>query len=472
MTRPSVVIVGGGIAGLAAAFELSGGASPRDDAPRIELIESDATLGGPLTTVEWRGRHLDLGPDGFLARRPEALALLRDLGLENELEYVDASGASLFLRGALRPLPEDSVMGIPRSSTSMRDMGGLSTSAVFAVRRDERLPRRQRVGDDASIGEIVRRAWGDEVAYRIVEPMIGGIQAGRIDQLSARSVFPPLLEAARRGGSLLRALASLSPSSTSTTPSFASLERGLGSLPVRLADVLRERGVEVRTGHSVETVRETPGEYPLAVETASTVTPAHAVILATPAPTSARLVNSLTDGAAELSTIDSASAAMISLLYTAEDLTLPPQGTGVLIPLDTPFSGDTHLVTALTFLDRKWPHLRRDGEVLIRAHVGRIDDHRGEQMSDDALLERVVAEVATVLGARGTPLDSFVQRWPRGLPQYYVGHAERVTHARIALEPFGILLAGSPYDGVGIPASIGSGRRAAQQVLTRLGLGE
>jgi oxygen-dependent protoporphyrinogen oxidase len=468
VSRPSVVVLGGGVAGLAAAYELSGGVEADPDAPRIELLEANAEFGGPLRSVEWSGRHLDVGPDGFLARRPEALALIRDLGLEGELEWVDASGASLYLDGELREIPDDAVMGIPPSSASMRSLGGLSRSALVHARRDELAPRRFRADGDVAIGEIVRHKLGDEIAYRVVEPMIGGIQAGRIDQLSAQSVFPPLLDAARRGGSLLKALASLAPSSPPHGPSFASLQRGMGSLPQRLVEILRERGVVLRPRVAALGVRANLGEYPLSVETSDTVTRAHLVIAATPAPVSAGLVASLAPESSDLTRIDSASAAMISLVYSDADLQLPAHGTGVLIPLQTAWGTDTHLVTAFTFLDRKWPHLRRGGEILLRAHVGRIDDHRLEDYTDDELGERVAAEVNQVLKATGAPRARLVQRWPRGLPQYYVGHAERVARVRAVLEPRGVLLAGSPYDGVGIPASIGSGRRAGVAALDYL----
>ncbi len=468
MSRPSVVVVGGGISGLAAAFELSGGATPSANPPRVELIEADERFGGALLSTTWHERDLDLGPDGFLSRRPEALALIRDVELEGELEDVGASGASLYLGGSLRALPDDAVMGIPPSSASMRQLGGLSRGALARARRDELIPRKRRVDGDVSIGEIVRPALGDEIAYRVVEPMVGGIQAGRIDNLSAQSVFPPLLEAARQRGSLLKALSGLSPQSPSPGPSFASLRRGMGSLAERLVEVLAQRDVVLRTGVTVKALRSLGEEYPLGVETDDTLTPAHVVILATPAPVAADLSASLSDGARELTTIDSASAAMVSLVYSSADLTLPEHGTGVLVPLQTPFEGDTHLVTALTFLDRKWSHLRRDGEVLLRAHVGRIDDRRFESLDDETLSQRVHREVTAILGARATPRDTRVQRWPRGLPQYYVGHAERVARARQFLDSFGVLLAGSPYDGVGIPASIGSGRRAGQSALARL----
>jgi oxygen-dependent protoporphyrinogen oxidase len=159
---------------------------------------------------------------------------------------------------------------------------------------------------------------------------------------------------------------------------------------------------------------------------------------------------------------------MVTFVFRASDTTLPPSGTGVLVPLATAWNEDIMMTTALTFLDRKWAHLRREGEVLVRAHVGRIDDRRGDVMSDDALVDRVRREITTLLTRVGPPLAARVQRWPQGLPQYYVGHNELVARARDALSPHAIRLAGNAYDGVGIPASIGSGRRAARELLDLL----
>jgi oxygen-dependent protoporphyrinogen oxidase len=202
------------------------------------------------------------------------------------------------------------------------------------------------------------------------------------------------------------------------------------------------------------------------VDTDDTATGASAVILATPAPTAGRLTSTLDGSLTDLASVNSAGAALVTFVFDARDTTLPPTGTGVLIPLATAWNDDVMMTTAVTFLDRKWEHLRREGEVLLRAHVGRIDDRRSESLADEALVARVRDELATVLGRVGSPLASCVQRWPQGLPQYYVGHVQLVARARQALAPYAIRLAGSAYDGVGIPASIGSGRRAAREILT------
>lgn len=475
MSRESIVVVGGGISGLSAAWELSGGATgPDDTTPRIEVIEDCAAVGGSLATADFAGRTMDLGADAFLARRPEAVDLVRELGFEDQLEGIDASGASIWLRGALDELPTGLALGIPTSSGQLKSVRGLSWRARLDAYRDEHVPVRMNVGEDATIGDIVRTKLGRELCYQFVEPTLGGIQAGRIDDLSAKSVFPALLDAVRQGGSLMRALragGSASPRSTTSTSNsdstFFSLLTGVGSLPVEIARQLRARGVVLRTGVAVTALRRTPsGTYPWEIDTPATTTPAHAVVMATPAAITARLLGALDPALALLGNVRSAGAAMITFSVPKELITLSASGTGILVPLRSPWSGpDSMMTTAVTFLDRKWPHLRRDDDVLLRAHVGRIDDQRWSEMSDDDLIARVVAELGVLLAAFGTPNESFVQRWPEALPQYYLGHEAMVGNARAAGSSLGVALCGNAYDGVGIPASIGSGRRAGREAL-------
>jgi protoporphyrinogen/coproporphyrinogen III oxidase len=474
VSRASIVVVGGGLSGLAAAWELSGAARGPDDAtPRIEVIEASSRVGGSLATTTFAGRTIDLGADGFLARRPEAVALVDELGLSDELEAIGAHGAYLWAHGALHALPEGLVLGVPTDPAALKHFGGLSWRGRAAIRRDQLAPRRLHVGDDATIGEIVRTKLGREVSHQLVEPMVGGIQAGRIDELSAQSVFPALLEAAREGGSLTRVLRQVGPVNPGPqaaivvdAPAFYTLRNGVGSLPALLADRLEERGVVLRRGVPVTALRRTPaGSYPWEIDTMHTTTPANAVVLAVPAPTVGSLLGSHDQALEDLRMITSAGAAMITFSLALDAITLPPTGTGVLVPLGTAWSGsDSLMTTAVTFLDRKWPHLARPDDVVLRAHVGRSDDARWFEMSDEELTRRASDELAVLLPRFERPRESLVQRWPGGLPQYEVGHELLVRRARAAAATIFVALAGNAYDGVGIPASIGSGRRGASQV--------
>jgi oxygen-dependent protoporphyrinogen oxidase len=474
--RPSIVIIGGGISGLAAAWEFSQLTTSGLDA-RVEVLEASAECGGALRSREFAGRMVDLGPDGYLARRPEATHLVAELGWADHLEAIGASGAWIYLGGKLRPLPSNLVLGVPTTRRSLRDMGGLSRTALWAAWRDEHLPRRLEVGEDATIGQIARTKLGDEIASRLVEPLIGGIQAGRIDELSARSVFPALLTAARSGGSLMKALGSQGPASpgpasaTVAGPAFYTLDSSVGSLPSELAGRLRERGVVVHTGAGVVAMRRTVGgPYPWEIDTASTTTAASAVVVATPPHPAGRLLGAFSPDLEVLSQMRTASAAMVTFSVPVATTTLPATGTGILVPrLSTTSSGDPMLTTAVTLLDRKWPHLADGVSHLVRVHVGRIDDRRHAELSDEALVARVTKELQTLLGSWPDPLATMVARHPDGLPQYEVGHQDLVERARAAAAPLSVALAGNAYDGVGIPASIGSGRRAAREAVEMLG---
>jgi protoporphyrinogen/coproporphyrinogen III oxidase len=478
MSRASVVVVGGGISGLAAAWELTGGESgPNDTMPRVEIIEASDRVGGSLATTTFAERTIDLGADGFLARRPEATQLVRELGLEDELEPINASGASIWLHGARHELPQGLVLGVPTNLPALLHFDGLSWRAKWAARRDYYFPKHLKVGSDASIGDIVRAKLGREISYQLIEPMIGGIQAGRIDELSAKSVFPALLEAAQKGGSLMKALrpsgqVNPGPASKATddAPVFYSLTRGVGSLPDELARQLEERGVVLRRGVPVTALRRTPAAaYPWEVDTWHTTTPANAIVLATPAPIAGALLGSHDRAIEELRQIESAGAAIITFAMPRDEIEVLETGTGLLVPLHTRWHGEgSMMVTAITLLDRKWPGRARETDVVLRAHVGRIDDTRWMEMSDEELVHRVSDELSVLLPRFGAPSDSLVQRWSNGLPQYHVSHELRVERARATSARLSVALCGNAYDGVGVPASIGSGRRAARDILAQL----
>ncbi len=471
MSRPSVVVIGGGIAGLAAAWELTGAAEgPSAETPRVEVIEA-STVGGTLATATFAGRTIDVGPDGFLARRPEAIELITEMGLADQLVDIAASGASIYLREALYEIPRGLALGVPTSRQGVASLGGLTWRSRLGVLRDQWLPARLKVGEDIAIGDIVRTKLGRELAYQVVEPMVGGIQAGRIDHLSARSLFPALYEAARAGGSLTRALTTpaATPATAPPAPLFATLRGGIGSLASRLGERLAERDVAVRRATPVLALRQsTHGARRYDVDTADTTTAADAVILATPGAVAGALAGALDPALAALSELRSASVAMITLALTRGELDLSFPGTGVLVPLATPWRGaDSMLTTAITLLERKWPHLVEDDEI-VRVHVGRSDDVRFAAMSDADLVARVVAELNTILGSFPAPNAWLVRRFPNSLPQYEVGHQALVDAAKTAAARRHLALAGNAYDGVGIPASIGSGRRAAREVLAAL----
>lgn len=464
MTRRSVVVVGGGVAGLAAAWEASGA---NGSTVAVTVLEANDHVGGALQTGELNGELVDLGADGFLSNRPEAIDFIREVGMGDSLLPIAASGASIYLRRGLEPVPAGLVLGVPTYYRQVRQLRGLSRAARRGALRDRVVPRRITMGDDVTIGAILRGKFGDALVDELIEPMIGGIQAGRVDDLSAAAVFPALLAAAQRGGSLMKAIRP-QPAPTPVVPSplFSSLVGGVGSLPPFIAERLRERGVRIATDSKVTRLRPTPqDEYPWAVETDTTVTPADVVILACPPHIAGALARQHVDAAKRLVDMQSASTSMITFAVASRDVTLPAHGTGVLVPLGTPFSEgtDSLLTTAVTFLNRKWPSRTTSDVELVRVHVGRSDDDRGTRLSNDELTRRVRAELRQLFGAWPNNGPSRVQRWPSALPQYRLDHERLVDDVRAAGDRHNLLFAGMAYDGVGIPASIASGRRAGTQ---------
>jgi len=462
MSTPSVVVIGGGIAGLAAAYELTGGATS-DSALHLTVLESELRPGGALQTTTFANRTIDLGADGFLATRGEATEFVRGIGRGDDLEPIGASGAWIYLHRGLEAIPKGLVLGVPTRFAQVRSLRGLTLRAKWGSVRDFVMPRRLTVGDDATIGQIVRAKLGSALVDQLVEPMIGGIQAGRVDDLSAATVFPALLAAAKKGGSLQRAIRP-PQGAAPAGPLFYSLRGGLGSLPAQLATLLQQRGVTFHYGEAATYLtRGTTRRW--SVATANTVTEADAVIITTPPRVAGELLAPHNSVGEALRSIPSASAAMVTFAVARTEVNLPATGTGVLVPLQTPFAAnESMIVTAITLLDRKWPHLANDESILVRVHTGRIDDSRSAMMTDDELISRVNEELRLIFGSWPTPREARVQRWPHALPQYHAGHADLVREVRHGAEEQNIWLAGMTYDGVGVPASIGSGRLAGQSV--------
>jgi oxygen-dependent protoporphyrinogen oxidase len=480
-----VVVIGGGISGLAAAFELSGGAAgPSATTPSITILEASHRLGGKIMGLTFEGRSLDAGPDGALARRPELAALCEDLGIADHLRPISARGASVFARRQVRPLPEGLNLGVPTSWSALRSSKVLSRRGSLRALRDLLWPVPASRGhlQDRTIGSLVETKLGPEVVASLVDPMVGGINAGRVAQMSAAAIFPPLLDAGQGRGSLMRAMrASLPappPDGTEPPAAFSSLSGGIVELVDVLSDELIRRGVVLRCGaDATHLVRQGGSSKIWSVNTETTATRADGVILAVPSGAASRLLSGHDDEAAALANqIDYASVAIATFSFDEEAIDLPEHGTGVLVPAGSVIPGGEHagqrfVATALTFLDRKWAHLKLPGTTVLRVHCGRIDDDRFQALDDDALLGILAEELGQLLSVRGAPRASALTRWDHGLPQYRVNHLMRVAGVESGVERLsGLEIAGAAFHGVGVPACIGSGRAAARRLLEELGI--
>ncbi len=488
---PLVAVVGGGMAGLSAAWELVTGVD--GVAPRVVVLEAGPRLGGKVRSAEFCGRTVDLAADAFLARRPEATTLCDELGLTDALVAPGASGASLWARGRLRMMPDGVNLGVPTRAWPMLRSGILGPAGLVRAGLDLFLPHKGDPGAtaDRSVGDIVGSRLGHQVVERLVDPLVGGIHAGGVDDLSAESTFPPLLTADRRSGSLIRALRQPAPPSASGAaplPVFWSLEGGNARLPAELAAALAARGVAAHAGVAVESMERLPGgrtgatwRLALAGDAAGVAgsegpsdtlrsLDVDAVVLAVPAGQAAGLLGEHAPVASSLlADVELASVTVITLSMPTGAIRSPLLGTGFLVPRTSPVAGRTALITGCTYLTRKWPGLARPEDELIRLSVGRLGDDRPDSLDDDELTSTVLAELSAVHDVTAPPRASLVTRWHGAFPQYRVGHLERTSTIEQAVAELpGVAVAGSTYRGVGIPAVVGNGRAAARTVLASL----
>ncbi|MFI6355768.1 protoporphyrinogen oxidase [Streptomyces sp. NPDC050743] len=450
-----VVVIGAGIAGLAAAHRLLGRGT------RVTVLEAADRVGGKLLPGEIAGVRVDLGAESMLARRPEAVTLAREVGLAERLQPPATATASIWTRGALRPMPKGHVMGVPGAAAALS--GVLSEEGLARIERDADLPRTE-VGDDVAVGEYVAARLGREVVDRLVEPLLGGVYAGDAYRISMRSAVPQLFQAARTHTSLTEAVREIQAQAAAnqqTGPVFMGIEGGVGALPLAVADSVRARGGEILTGTPVtELRREASGGWRLTA--GERVLHADAVIVAVPAPAAARLLRAESpEAAAELAAVEYASMALVTLAYRRPGLNLP-EGSGFLVP---PVDGRT--IKASTFASRKWGWIAEEDPdvVVLRTSVGRHGETEILQRDDAALVEISRHDLREAAGLDAVPLRTRVTRWTDGLPQYPVGHHARVARIRehVAKLP-GLAVCGAQYDGVGIPACIASAYAAVDQL--------
>lgn len=457
-----VVVVGGGIAGLAAAYELVGAGHA------VTVLEAADRVGGKIRRETVAGVGVDTGAEAMLNRRPEGVALARAVGLDVVHPAVAAS--RIWTRGELRPLPR-SLMGVPLDLDQLAASGVLSADGLSRVRAELDLPAEAvETGEDITVGALVDRRLGPEVTDRLVEPLLGGVYAGHARHLSARAAVPQLVALAGRG-SLLAQAASIP--TTYDAPVFAGLPGGMGHLPAAVADAVTRAGGTVRTGTTVRGVRRTPDGFVLDVvdhhaAPATVTVTADAVVLALPAGPAAALLADLAPGAAQdLAAVEQASMAVLTFAFRAVDVAAARlEGSGFLVP---PVDG--RRIKAATFSYAKWAWVADAGRgagdggedlLHLRTSVGRAGETVLDR-PDDVLVAESLAELEAAVGLSAVPVDHHVQRWVDGLPQYGLGHLDRVRRIRthVARVP-GLAVAGATYDGVGIPAVVASAQEAVR----------
>ncbi len=451
MSASRVVIVGGGITGLSAAFELARAGR------RVVVHEASDRWGGKVQTSPVGDRPVDAGPDTFLARVEPGRRLCAELGLESELvSPVSPVPAYLARRGRLHELPAASMLGVPTDLDVLRAGDLISPEGIERAAHDLTAPATA-FDDDISVGALCRERLGDEITDYLVDPILGGINASDIDRLSLRAGAPLLASAVDRGPSLLTGLAGLRPATGPTLgaardqPVFFGLPGGIARIIERLVEELSAYDeVELRIGSPV-------------TDLAAVTEPGDQVLVAVPAFAAGPLLRPLSPAAAAgLEAIDYASVAQVVVEVPRNAVEVELDASGVLFP-----RVEGTMLTACTWFSTKWAHYRRPDRILLRLSSGRFGDERPAAHGDDELVKALVADVSTVTEIRAEPTAWRVKRWDRALPQYTPGHGRRVADIddALAADAPHVRLVGAAYRGIGLPACIDDGRRAARRLL-------
>ena len=543
MTKPRIAIVGGGIAGLVAAYEIA-----KDGGAEAVLYEASGQVGGKLLTTPFAGRMVDEGADTFITRVPHAIELCEELGLGDELVAPSTSKAFIWSGGELKPLPKSQVLGVPLDIEELRKSGLVSEAGIAAAEADlkraeveteaapakktliaaaeEDLNRAEFAARDSkptmgaadiasatdttgapnTVGALVRQRLGDEIAEKLVFPLIGSINAGNCDLLDLQTTAPLLAEAAASNPSLIAGLRNLRQQAQSETSAdeasmgtasvFLAPKSGMGKIVQQLESRLGERIRLSCPAASVETlsIRFSDGRASENFD---------AIVLATPSWAAADLLpKSHSETAAMINDIDYASVVLVTLAFNSDHPTdIELSGSGFLVPASEDLN-----ITACSWASSKWEHLRGDrrgdqtgsknasrdtanqatasqstatgkkpsrtetqSNIILRVSLGRHGDDAIASADDEHIIATVLADLEQTMGITARPQEVRISRWHRSFPQYAPGHSEQVAKAESLLAPDGIFLAGAGYHGIGVPACIASGRNAAHAALCHVG---
>lgn len=467
------VIIGGGIGGLATAYSLREHQAKGADF-EIVVLEKNGRVGGNIRTERMDGFLIEGGPDCFLSEKPWAMELCKRLGLAGELLPTNEENRKTFVLsgGRLHELPEGVILMIPTKILPLLTSSLISLPGKLRMALEPFVPKRAGKGDE-SLGDFVRRRLGKEALDKIAEPLVAGVHAGDPETMSIRSSFPKFVQLEEEHGSLIKgmvkrmALSKKSRKPASSEPGkkitmFLTLRGGLSDLIDTLASRLQAFGrTSIRTGGAVTSVAEKGGGYMVNIEGEPPLE-ADAVIIAAPAYAASRLVRGI-DGelADRLLTIPYVSTATVSLAFKRRDVAHPLKGFGFVVP-----KTEKRKIMAATWTSMKFMHRAPEDSVLIRCFVGGARDSELVSLGDAEMVRAVRDELRDIMGIDAAPVLSRVYRWINSMPQYTIGHRERVEwiEERIAVHK-GLYLTGSAYHGIGISDSIRTGEVVAKKAL-------
>jgi oxygen-dependent protoporphyrinogen oxidase len=446
----AVAVIGGGITGLVAAYELRGRAE-------VVVLEASSACGGKIRTTTLDGNTFEDGPDSFLPRDDTPLELCRSLGLADQLIEPADFGAWLWHGGRLVPLPEGSVFGLPSGPMSILKTRLLSPRGVLRAAGDFVLPG-PLSGPDVSVAAFVEKRFGREVLERLVDPLLAGTRAGDPSRMSLAAALPQIDHVARTHRSLTLGLrAQRKGARGNAKPRFYSLRGGMQTLVDALLGAI---DADVRTGVIASRVR--PDGHGFLIDTNGEQLSVDAVVIAVPAHVAAQVLRDLAPGASErLGSITYATVATAGFVYPSSAVRIPARGSGVLVP-----RSENRTIAGCTWFSAKWPHAAPPGTTVLRAFAGRSDGDPALELGDDELLDRMEGDLADILGIGEAARSRRLTRWDRGIPQLEVGHLDAISSIEQQLASWPRLaLAGAGYRGTGIPDCIDQARAAVGRVL-------
>lgn len=465
--KQKVVVIGGGAAGLTAAFYLQKEIREKNLPIDIQLIEASHRLGGKMQTVVRDGFTIERGPDSFLARKTSMIRLAKEVGMEDQLVPNSTGKSYVLVNEKLYSMPGGSIMGIPTEIGPFISTNLFSVPGKLRAAADFILPRSES-GKDQSLGSFFRRRLGDEVVENLIEPLLSGIYAGDIDQMSLMATFPQFYEVEQKYRSLIIGMKKATPpkpkepvNKDKSTGGFLTFKTGLQSFAEAIEAKLNP--AMILKGHRVENISRLNQKYEIYLNNGETIV-ADSIIAAIPH----KAVQAMFPEYRffdPFKAVPSTSVATVALAFPEEAIQQDIDGTGFVVSRRGDYS-----ITACTWTHKKWVHSAPKGKVLLRCYVGRAGDETIVDLSDDQIVKIVLDDLKKTMDITMNPDFSVVSRWKNAMPQYTVGHKQRMTsildHMKAELP--GVFLAGASYGGVGVPDCVDQGEAAVQNVLTYL----
>jgi oxygen-dependent protoporphyrinogen oxidase len=459
-----IVIVGGGITGLSAAYYLQKIIKEQHLPYELKLVEASNRLGGKIKTMKRDGFTIERGPDSFLSRKEPGVKLVEELGLRNQLVRNGTGQSYILVKNKLHKMPGGSFMGIPTELRPFLFSRITSLKGKIRTGFDFLLPKGKKRSDQ-SLGTFFRRRFGNELVENQLDPLLSGIYSGDLDQMSLMATFPNFYELEQEYGSLIKGLKKTTPkkkASTGKKPgAFFSFANGLETLVFELERQLADNIVTKNA--AVDHVEKKEHGYHLLLSSGD-VYKADAIIMATPHHTLPKVFSQY-EFFKQFNSVPSTSVANVAMAFDQSAIKKAIDGTGFVISKTSDYR-----ITACTWTHRKWPSTTPKGKVLLRCYVGKPDDQAVVDLSDEAIVEIVLNDLNKTMKIKDKPEFSVITRWKNAMPQYTVGHHERIAVVRseAGRKLPGVFIAGSSYGGVGIPDCIDQGEKAVTEVLTFL----